>query len=346
MLMKLVPGLYVLVALISFSCSVLVCCSKEIDPDQSLPEDKGVLLFNSGFEPGSKIAHGPNPFTSDEKIVGRDLSVSPPNHWVEDIDNSKNLGRISLQYQGADTTMRIARIISEPGNPGNKVLQFRINEPWVNSKGSNLARIQVNIYKPDNIDLIGIKELYQTVRLFLHEDMEVLKSYPNKISWLTIMEVWNNKTWDDYPYPFRLTVGMGKPSSAIQGLFFKVDAEDYNYPTSTTKGGYVGIWNRMNTNVVIPIGKWMTLEYYIKEGNNIDGRFYMAMTPEGGKKQVIFDVQNFTHNTKDPSPDGITSWNPLKLYTSRELTNFVKGEGKALQVYWDDLAIWKNRFPQ
>ena len=337
----IIPGDLIVTALL-----ILTFCSGVSESQPLLPEKTGVLLFNSGFEPGSRIVHGQDPFTSDDNIVGKDLSVSPPNDWVEDIKRSPNLGKFSLQYQGADTTIRFTRIIPEPGNPGNHVLHFRINEGWVNTKGSNLARIQANIYASSDKKVEGIKELYQTVRLFLHPDMEVVKTYPEKISWLTIMEVWNNHGWEDVPYPFRITVGMGKPSSGNQGLFFMVDAEDYNYRTATTSSGYVKIWHEMNTSVTIPIGKWMTLEYFIKEGHAQNGRFYMAMTPEGGKKQVIFDIQNFTHNTKDPDPDGITLWNPMKLYTSRTLANFVRDEGKALQIYYDDFAVWKDRVPE
>jgi hypothetical protein len=34
---------------------------------------------------------------------------------------------------------------------------------------------------------------------------QAVKTYPNRISWLTIMEVWNNIQWSDDPYPFRIT---------------------------------------------------------------------------------------------------------------------------------------------
>lgn len=324
---------------------ILTYCSGVKKSYQDVSEKNGVLLFNSGFEPGSRVVHGTDPFTSDNNIVGKDLSVTPPNDWVEDFKKSPNLGKFSLQYQGADTTKRFARIVPEPDNPENHVLHFRINEPWVNSKGSNLARIQANIYESSDKKVEGIKVLYQTVRLFLHEDMTILKSYHAKIHWLTIMEVWNNHGWVDDPYPFRMTVGMGKPSSAKNGLYFMVDAEDYNYRTASTRGGYTKIWNEMNTQIEIPVGKWITLEYYIKEGNDQSGRFYMTMTPEGGEKSVIFDIRNFTHNTKDLDPQGITLWNPMKLYTSRDLVNFVKSEGKSLQIYYDDFEVWKDRVP-
>lgn len=315
----------------------------EDNPVNKMLEKNSKLLFNSGFESGSKIIHGKDPFTSDDDIGGIDISVSSPNDWVTDIDNSSYLGLFNLQYQGGDTTMRIARIVPEPGNPENQVLHFWLNEPNVNN-GSK-ARIQANIYESQNDKINGTKELYQSVRLYLPEDMEVVKKYPNKISWLTILEVWNNIQWIDDPFPYRLTVGIGKPSAESRDLHFMVDAEDYEYATESSKGRYVELWHDMNTNVSVPIGNWVVLEYYLKEGNQQNGRFYMAMTPEGGEKQVIFDIRNFTHNTNDPNPDGITLWNPMKLYTSKDLVNYIRGEGKTLQVYWDDLEIRGNRKP-
>ena len=101
----------------------------------------------------------------------------------------------------------------------------------------------------------------------------------------------------------------------------------------------------MSSGLGEDLGEWFTVEYCIVEGNEKTGRFYMLMTRGNGKKQVIFDIQNYTHNTKDPNPDGITLWNPMKLYTSKNLVDYVRKEGKALQLYWDDFEIWKNRIP-
>jgi len=61
---------------------------------------------------------------------------------------------------------------------------------------------------------------------------------------------------------------------------------------------------------------------------------------------VVFDIHNFTHNTTDPSPNGVTGFNPMKLYTSKELVAHVKSKGKTLQVYWDDFKLWKNKRPE
>lgn len=300
---------------------------------------KGTLLFNSGFEKGTTVVPKSASQTTDDDIIGEDLSVSAPNDWVKDIDRSPNLGFFSLQYQGGDSTMRFARIVPEPGNPKNKVLQFWVNQPNVDG---TKARIQANIYADKSKKTEGIKEFYQSVRLYLPADMEVVKSFPDKISWLTILEVWNNIQWVDDPYPYRLTVGIGKPTADKSELHFMVDAEDYDYAGRK----YIKLWHDMNTAINVPIGKWFTLEYYIKEGNAQSGRFYMAITPEGEAKQVIFDVVNFTHNSNDPKPDGITLWNPMKLYTSKSLVEYVHNQGKALQIYWDDFSVWKNRSPE
>jgi len=87
------------------------------------------------------------------------------------------------------------------------------------------------------------------------------------------------------------------------------------------------------------------MDYYFKEGSRDTGRFYLAITPEGEPRQTVFDITNFTHNTRDPSPNGMTGYSPLKLYTSKEIVAFMKSKGKALQIYWDDFKVWKNKKP-
>lgn len=315
---------------------ISVTSTADIDP----PDNNGVLLFNSGFEPGSEVFHRADPFTGDDKIRGQDTSVAPPNDWINDIDNSTNVGSFSLQYQGGDTTKRKARIIREPGNPDNHVLSFKINEPWVNPSGSRLARVQANIYDENpNTEMEGIKQLYQKFRLFLHEDMEILKSYPDRIHWLTLFEVWNNRTWGGAPYAYRLAVSINTTSAESEELVFRISGQDHG------NGGYSTLWSEFNTDVPVPVGEWMTLEYYMKEGNSETGRFYMTMETDESEKVVLFDMQNYTHNSGHPDPDGIFLWNPLKLYTSWDLASFAKEQGKTLEVYWDDLEIWKDKMP-
>ncbi|MFW6277350.1 MAG: hypothetical protein ACOC1J_01670 [Prolixibacteraceae bacterium] len=307
--------------------------------------NEGMLLFNSGFEPNTRLIPLRDDVSTDKEITGTDLSVGGPNDWVKDIDENPLLGDIYIQFQGGDSSMRYARIIEGPQNPENHVLQFWTNGPNVEGRKT---RIQANLFEHPGQNMPGIYELYQSVRVYLPEDMGLLKSYPDKIGWLTIFEVWNNLQWMDDPYPFRITVGMGKDTENESELHFHVGAEDYEYPAQTgrQRGRYIKIWHEMNKSINVPIGQWFTLEYYVKEGNGETGRFYMLITTEDGKKQVLFDIHNFTHNTKDPNPDGITLWNPLKLYTSKNLVNYMRENGSALEILWDDFSVWKGKVPE
>jgi hypothetical protein len=273
----------------------------------------------------------------DADITGTDKSFPDHNDWVGDLDNNPNIGNFNLQYQGGDSTMRYAKIIPEPGNPSNHVLQFWLNQPNVNgSKG----RIQGNLYGNN-----GLYEFYQSVRLFLTGDFNTVKAFPNRIHWLTIAEFWNNITWSqDIPYRFRITLGIGKNAGAGSELNFILDAEDCQL---FENGGqkYTTVWAETNDKIQVPVSQWFTLDLYYKEGNNETGRFYLAMTPQGGKREVVFDLSKITHNTEDPHPDGVGDFNPVKLYTSKELIDFMKSQGKALQILWDDYALWKDRSP-
>ncbi len=312
-----------------FQILIFSACSQEKD----IVPVSGTLIFQSGFEPDSKVVSR----GTDADISGTDHSFSDHNDWVTDFDNNPDIGNFNLQYQGGDSTQRFAKITPEPGNPSNHVLQFWLNEP--NVEGSK-GRIQANLYGNK-----GMKEFYQSVRIFLPSDFNTVRKFPEKISWLTIAEFWNNITWSQtVPYRFRITLGIGKPVATESDLYFILDAQNCElFPDGSQK--YTTLWSETNQAVKIPIGKWFTLEYYYKEGDASTGKFYMTIEPEGGKKEVIYDLTKITHNSTDPNPDGVTDFNPMKLYTSKKLINYMHAEGKTLQIYWDDFKLWKDGQP-
>lgn len=307
----------------TFLFLVFAACAQEKTPELV----NGTLIFQSGFEPDSKVIRS----GSEADISGLDRSLSSQSDWVKD------LGNFSLQYQGGDSTMRFAKIIAEPGNPSNHVLYFWLDQPNVEGiKG----RIQANIYGNK-----GLKEFYQSERIFLHNDFNTVRTFPDKISWLTIAEFWNNITWSQSePYGFRITLGIGKPVATESDLYFILEAQDCQLFADNSQK-YTTLWSRTNQTVKVPVGKWFTLEYYYMEGDANKGRFYMSIQPDGGNKEVIFDLTSITHNTKDPNPDGVTDFNPMKLYTSKQLINYMKSQGKTLQIYWDDFKLWKDKRP-
>ena len=315
-----------------FLLLIIAGCSSKKLSQSKFPH--GELIFQSGFENDSKVTNQTN---GNSDLVGIDHSVSAHNDWINDLDNHPNIGNFNIQYQGGDSTMRYARNIAEPGNITNNVLHFWLDQPNVDNKK---GRIQGNIYNNN-----GIKELYQSVRMFLHTDFNTVRTYPQEIHWLTIAEFWNNITWSQtVPYGFRITLGIGKPTPYESDLHFIIDAQDCEL-FADGKQKYTTIWAETNKAVKIPIGKWFTMDYYYKEGNDDERRFYMSITPEGEKKQVIFDLKKITHNTHDRNPDGVGDFNPIKLYTSKELIEYMKSKDKTLQIYWDDLKLWKNKKP-
>lgn len=341
-------SLTILIVLISWECTAPQKESSEEESSekkQTLQETQ--LLFNSGFEEGTKIVFkGGNTHNDDDEIIGKDLSVEEPNDWIADITDNPLLGDITIGYQGGDTTMRKAQIIDDPTQANNKVLQFWADTANVSGRK---MRTQINIFEKSNQNMPGIYELYQSVKLYLPNQMALLHNFPDTINWLTIYEVWNNIQWVDDPYPFRITVGIGKPSGKPDSLHFMVDAQDFEYASDKmiqNHGKYINIWEEMNMDINVPIGKWFTLEYYVKEGNDKTGRFLMTVQPEGEEKKVVFDINNFTHNTKDPAPDGITLWNPIKMYTSKYVANYMGENNAALEILWDDFEVWKNKLPE
>lgn len=297
----------------------------ETAPPQAQPE----LIFQSGFEGGCKVV----PLgESQNAIVGQDTTLPEKNDWVKDLEERAGIRQCRIEYTGGDDSKRYAKIIPEPGNPGNHVLQFWLGDSWMASEHTVKGRVQVDFYGMRE----GLKEFYQSVRVFLPEDMKTLRSYPHPITWCTISEFWNNTWWGGNKNGFRVTLGIGKPTAAESDLEFILDAQD---------PGMKRVWGVSNHQVKVPIGKWFTMEYYFKEGDSKSGRFFLAIRPEGGQRQVVYDVTGFTHNTRDPSPDGLTDYNPMKLYTSKELVGYMRSQGKALQIYWDDFRLWKNKRP-
>jgi len=322
--------------MVDFTYLLLFFLSPGCNPNQNLinlpPEAE--LIFHSGFEADSKVIIRSN---GDADISGIDKSFPDHNDWIESFDNHPNIGNFNLQYQGGDTTMRYAKVIPEPGNPSNQVLKFWLDAPNVSgSKG----RIQGNIYGNN-----GLYEFYQSVRVFLHDDFNTVREFPKAVHWLTIAEFWNNITWNqNVPYRFRITLGIGKEAGAGDKLHFILDAQDCElFETGGQK--YTTIWAETNKEIEVPVGSWFTLDLYYKEGNEKTGKFYLAMTSGKNEKRMIFDLTRVTHNTTDPKPDGVGDFNPIKLYTSKELIGFMHSKGKTLQMYWDDYSLWKNKRP-
>lgn len=319
-------------SLLFISVLTLLACRKESLNCDLECDTENQLIFQSGFNNTAVET------VSDTrvKLTGTDLAFDTLSNWNE-LGNHPNIGHYQINYEDGNDDQRFADIISDPMDETNKVLRFKINEPHI-YKGNKAikGRVQMGI-----INANCIKEYYQTVRLYLHPDMAHLKDWDKRVHWLSLFEFWNNGNWTGEKYPFRVTVNLAKlDEGPVDNLYFQVKGDHQN-----RLGNWKDDWKIAAEDFNVPFGQWMELELYIKEGDEENGRFYMAVTPEGGTKDVLFDLTNNTQHSKEKCPDGFSHFHPLKFYTSDALINYMKDDNKNLEIYWDDWKIYRNKTP-
>lgn len=240
-----------------------------------------------------------------------------------------SLGTPAVAFEGGVESQRGARVVDDPVQPGNKVLLLSVQEPNVRVGGREGAksRVQINLY-----DNVGVTEVYESVRLRLGDGLEGLAAAPT-FRWFTISEWWNRAGWIRSPHAFRIAVDLMNAGGSL-GLVVRATVKDPNRDRWTRE-----IWSREATSFKVPLKTWMRIEYYYREGGADDGRFVMAVTPDGGSRVVVADVTGFTHHPDDAQPVGLAHLNPIKLYTSKDVTDAVKARGGSLQLFWDDLLV-------
>lgn len=278
------------------------------------------------------------PASDITEFGGADAASDVPNNFdrlLKDSD-SRDGGYFEIQYQGGDTTQRYARLSPDPDDADNQTLQFWLQEAntLIEDKASGWSelrgRVQANFYENYNLD-----SYYQTVRMRLGPDFAALMQHGGTFDWLTIFEAWNGALWTGDEHPFHIAVNLAKPVGAA-GSRLHMKAHGRTYAPGV---GFVDIWSDTNTDFAVPLETWMTLELYMKEGDDQDGRFYMTVTPDGGEKMVLFDIVDYTHNPEDLAPAGFDYINPIKLYMREPVLDIVSETGGAMDIHWDDLEF-------
>lgn len=289
---------------------------------------KDELIFQTGFEPSSEGI----PSNAIQYFSGTDSSKSIKNNWTLDLEQHPNIGNFSIQYQGGDTTQRYAQIAKDPTNPDNHALLFWLKAPNVNgAKG----RIQANLYNNNCLE-----EFYYSVSMFLDNDFNILVNAPEQFDWLTIFEFWNNANWNAEKFPFRISVDLVKNSAEIGvPLTFGIHAQTFE------DNKWTNVWNLNRADIQVPLNEWFKAEIYFKQGNENNGEFFFAITPDGGTQTEIFNITNFTHHPDDKHPDGVAHLNPFKLYTSDDIINYVDSQNGVLKIFWDDFELWNKHKP-
>lgn len=313
---------------LSIILSVIACkeqsynCSKECNTTEE-------LVFQTGFT-NTQISS----ITKDwYALTGTDSSISEPNSW-EAFQNHESIGDIKINCGNGDETQRWAKIVKDPENELNDVLTYRIIEPNDKEPGKKKGRVQLDINRNN-----CIKQYTQSVRLYLHSDMQELENWNESFYWLSLFEFWNNANWTNEKYPFRVTINIAKPEKGIgKPLYFHAKADKYK-----GLGRWEVVWEQLSNTMEVPFGEWIDIELSITEGDSKTGRFIMKATLHNEQEKILFDVTNYTQHPKETCPDGFSEIHPLKFYTSEELVNFMKQNDKHLQIYWDDWKVWRNK---
>ena len=109
------------------------------------------------------------------------------------------------------------------------------------------------------------------------------------------------------------------------------------------RGRWKDIWVEAGSNFEVPIGEWLDIEVGYKAGNKETGRYYLAAKRASDQEfTTIFDVTNWTYHPESPEPVPITNINPMKLYSSERIVDFIRNKGGVAQLYWDDYEAYEN----
>ena len=288
-------------------------------------------LFRSGFEPATTLRQyelngHPNPKYAD--LYGTDYTTGYD--WEADLDDQPCVGNFRIYYEKGDTTRVRASLAPDPLDSANTVLKFRLYKANVLDVAHPKGRIQAALHQNEQLTAFGWR-----VRLWLHPDIGWLREYQGTITWFTLMEVWNNLPGQDWP--FRISLNVVKPQAAAGSeLFFGLHGQTLG------PDGWEDVWAYIDTTQEVPLGQWMTLETHFVEGDAAHGRYSLRLIDSLGQVHTLFDVTNYTHHPDDPAPDGVRSFNPMKLYTSAILIDSMAAHNAELSACWDDFEFWRD----
>ncbi len=291
--------------------------------------------FKSGFERTTVLRQYELNGKSNQKyadLYGMDQITGYD--WQRDLDDNQRIGNFRIYYEFGDTTKSKASIVPDPVNHGNRVLKFQLNAPNVPNSGKPKGRVQAAINGNKNLKAFAFR-----IRLFISPDIDLFRQYAKDISWFTLMEFWNNEANKDFP--FRITLNIQKPDEEVGSpLYFGAHGQ-----TRISKGKWQNVWAEVNRGYPLPVGEWLLFESYFQEGDALSGRYKVTVTDARGVKHLLFDISDYTHHPDDPHPDGVTAFNPMKLYTSGVLIDRLANANAELSVFWDDFEFWTDSIP-
>lgn len=272
------------------------------------------LLFQTGFEGSVVTKKG----SFSDNIVGMDTNFSEKSNW-EFLCDGRWIKNAFINYEDGSYHQRYAEVVADPQDKSNSVLMFKIIEPHIIEGDHKKGRVSAILETND------IYSVSQTLRVYLHPTMTTLKKWDRKVDWLTIFEFWSS----DY---YRITVSMFKRDIPNDELYFKVSSG-----SRTLVSRFKEDWSITDTLYPIPFGEWFTISMNLTLDDTPNGHLFMEITDSRRGKNTIFNLTQEFGN-----PEGFTKINPMKLYTSDSLIEYLKKNNSELEIYFDDWKFYRN----
>jgi len=301
--------------------------TKQHAPQPFLPQ------FSTGFEPSEYHPNNPNEITW--MLFDNTSPIPGATPW-----------NMSIFYENVgDINDRHAQLAPDPTDPTNTVLHFWLKNALVETGFNNHTKGRIQSGFPGHLN--NATEIYSKQRMFIHEDLNLLHSYPpNADQWwlgIIIQELWLGAAWEGHPNP-----------SAIGLTIFSYQNNFYLNILNRAMPELDAIWEYTNVMTPIPVGEWFDIEIAYKMGDENTGRFVIAITPDSTNiRTVLFNITNITYDPDADLPDATgpvpaTHWNPQKIYASDNTIHHIRDNGGTAQFYFDDFEFsgqWPTDFP-
>ncbi len=304
------------------------------------------LILKSGFEGDTAIGAG-NSNTTQE-ISGGDAN-GPPFDF-EDVEtalypdtNNPSIplyrqpreGKadgIFFNYRGDITISNpfaeaVIESTNKPAGSNGNVLRTTVDRDDTNEDNASRVQLEHLIEQANEMD-----EAFHSMRIYVDPNLDaaLTNGTPNGSGqWFMFSE---HRDW------FRVSVGWGTNNNSDTD--FKWRVEVYNL-IEDNQGDQ---WDDINQSVATPVGEWFTLETYMKWGPAGQARLYVAMIRDGQPREVIFDITNQRIQNSQNPVRKIMNWQFPKMYTSREIFNWLRINRDPLTCYFDDVEFWTG-FP-
>jgi hypothetical protein len=269
------------------------------------------MIFRSGFEPNSSgVLDKTGARLTD--ITGTDNSVAAPNSWTTHLE--ANGRKFFFNYLVASTPDQLAANLVD--ERGNKVLYTRSTYSWLDPNTGYLGRVQAEVTS------LNSQYVYHKIRVKLGSDINSYNGSLGK-SHLILFEAFHG----NHPTASVLVRNGIRKTSGTWRWFGTARKVANGSPVEVVDG----------EGGTVTFGTWTTMEVWSKCDAS-DGKIKVAINGAA--------VVDKTGPTKHPNfPDPILNKTcPLKVYGS-DVVNDVGGQGKAVEVWCDDMEI-RNGWPE